>query len=99
MRGAGKGGWERSAPLLLLFYPFSLVTVTAGLLAFLLLMVGVEREVLIPCVLWFYFASFLSVYLVTRRVLRVFGFQRLFLLFLLTLGLLSLLSLFPLLQG
>lgn len=87
----------RSAPLLLLFYPFSLVTVTAGLLAFLLLLAGVEGRILIPCVLWFYFASFLSVYLLMRRALRVFGLQGPFLLSLLTLGLLSLLSLLPLL--
>jgi hypothetical protein len=89
---------RRLLPLLLLFYPFSLVTVTAGLLAFLLLLAGVGREVLIPCVLWFYFASFLAVYLITRRALRVFGLQRLFLSLLLVLGLLSLLSLLPLLQ-
>jgi hypothetical protein len=92
MRASG-----RLLPLLLLFYPFSLVTVTAGLLAFLLLLAGVGREVLVPSVLWFYFASSLAVYLVTRRALRVFGLQRLFLSLLLVLGLLSLLSLLPLL--
>ncbi|TDA33331.1 MAG: hypothetical protein DSO02_04345 [Hadesarchaea archaeon] len=82
---------------LLLFYPFSFVTVMTGLLAFLLLLAGVERRILVPCVLWFYFASFLSVYLMARRILRKFGFERLFFLSILTLGLLSLLSLLPLL--
>ncbi len=88
----------RLFPLLLLFYPFSLVTVAAGLLALLLLLAGVGREVLVPAVLWFFFCSFLAVYLITRRALRLFGFQRLFLPFLLVLGLLSVLSLLPLLR-
>lgn len=83
--------------LLLLFYPFSFVTVMTGLLAFLLLLAGVGKEVLIPCVLWFYFASFLSVYLMARGILGKFGLERIFSFLLLILGLLSLLSLLPLL--
>lgn len=78
--------------LLILLYPFTLVTIAAGFLAFVMLVMRLDFLVVSSVVLWFYSICAASIYLITARALRKFGLHRLFLGFVSTFFILAVLS-------
>jgi hypothetical protein len=75
-----------------LFYPFAITTIAAGLLAFVLILLGVDPLIIATVVLWFYFASAAAIYIILRNVLKTLGLNRFFLGFTITIGVLAFLS-------
>lgn len=75
-----------------LFYPFTIATVAAGFLAFVMIMLNLDLLFIATIVMWFYFACAASIYLISKDALRALGVHRLFLGFTLTAGLLAVLS-------
>lgn len=78
--------------LVALFYPFTIATVAAGFLAFVMLMLEIPMLAVSAVVLWFYFACAASIYLISKRVIERFGMRPLFLGFIITIGALAALS-------
>ncbi|MGC8816882.1 MAG: hypothetical protein ACP5PX_03635 [Candidatus Hadarchaeum sp.] len=72
--------------LMALFYPLTIVSISAGLIAFLMLLLKMEYLFVVTVVLWFYFISTTSIYLVTREALKAMQVHRLFLGLIVTLG-------------
>lgn len=75
-----------------LFYPFTVATVAAGFLAFVMIMLNLDLLFIAAIILWFYFACAASIYLISKDALRALGVHRIFLGFTLTVGLLAVLS-------
>ncbi len=75
-----------------LFYPFSIATIAAGFLAFVMIVLKVDLLTVSTVVLWFYFACAASIYFISERALKTFGFRGLFLGFTITIGILAILS-------
>ena len=69
-----------------LFYPLSIATVSAGLIAFVLIVMRMDPLLIGAVTLWFYFVSAVSIYAITKEALKVFGVQKLFLGLMLTVG-------------
>ncbi len=78
--------------LLALFYPFSIATVAAGFLAFVMLIVKMDPLLIATVVLWFYFACAASIYLISKDALKALDVHKLFLGLTLMAGLLAALS-------
>jgi len=78
--------------LMALFYPFTIVTIAAGFLAFVMILLKFDILMVSTVVLWFYFACAASIYFISERALKVFGFRGLFLGFIITIGILAILS-------
>jgi len=83
---------RKRAIFLALFYPFTIATVAAGFLAFIMLMLKLPMLAISTVVLWFYFICAASIYLISKQVIESFGMRRLFLSFLATIGILAILS-------
>lgn len=83
---------RKKAILVALFYPFTIATVAAGFLAFVMLMLKLPMPTVSTAVLWFYFVCVSSIYLILKQVIESFGMRRLFLGFVLTIGVLAALS-------
>lgn len=83
---------RKKAILVALFYPFTIATVAAGFLAFIMLMLKLPMPAVSTVVLGFYFVCAVSIYLISKQVIESFGMQRLFLGFVLTTGVLAALS-------
>jgi len=83
---------RKGAILLALFYPFTIATIAAGFLAFVMIMLKVDVPTVSAVVLWFYFACVVSIYLISERALKAFGVRRFFIGFILTIGILAILS-------
>jgi hypothetical protein len=83
---------RKRAIFLALFYPFSIATVAAGFLAFIMLMLKLPMLAISTTVLWFYFTCAASIYLMSKQVIESFGMRRLFLSFVVTIGILAILS-------
>jgi len=75
-----------------LFYPFTIVTIAAGFLAFVMIVLKVDIFTVSTVVLWFYFACAASIYFISERALKAFGVRWLFLGFIITIGILAILS-------
>lgn len=75
-----------------LFYPFAIATMSAGLLAFVMIMLKLNVLFIATVVLWFYFASAASIYAISKEVLKVLGVHRFFLSLTVVMGLLAVLS-------
>ncbi|MDI6883809.1 MAG: hypothetical protein QMD00_01530 [Hadesarchaea archaeon] len=75
-----------------LFFPFTIATVAAGFLAFVMILLNLDLLLIATVVLWFYFACAASIYAISKDALRALGVHRLFLGFTLTIGLLAALS-------
>lgn len=76
----------------MLFYPFSLATIAAGFLAFIMIVLNFDTLVISNVVLWYYFACVASIYTVSARALGAFGLSKFFLGFTITIGVLAVLS-------
>lgn len=83
---------RRWTVLVALFYPFAIATVTAGLLAFVLILLRFDMLLIATVVLWFYFMCAVSIYLISKDALRTIGVNRIFLGFTITIGVLAVLS-------
>ena len=83
---------RRIAILLALFYPFTIATIAAGFLAFVMIVVKLDLLVVSTVVLWFYFVCAASIYLISEKALKAFGMRRLFLGFTITVGIFAVLS-------
>lgn len=75
-----------------LFYPFAIATMSAGLLAFMMIMLKLNVLFIATVVLWFYFASAASIYSISKGILKVLGVHRFFLSLTVVMGLLAVLS-------
>ena len=75
-----------------LFYPFSIATIAAGFLAFVMIVLKFDFLTISTVVLWFYFACVASIYFISERAIKAFGFRGLFLGFTITIGVLAILS-------
>ena len=75
-----------------LFYPFSIATIAAGFLAFVMIVLKADFLTVSTVVLWFYFACAASIYFISERAIKAFGFRGLFLGFTITIGILAILS-------
>lgn len=80
-----------------IFYPLSIVSISAGLIAFLMLILKIDTLLVITVVLWFYFLSTASLYLITKEALKAMQVNQLFLGLVVTVGGLALASLLLLL--
>ena len=78
--------------LMALFYPFTFATIAAGFLAFVMIVIKADILTVSTVVLWFYFACAASIYFISERALKAFGFRGLFLGFIITIGILAILS-------
>ena len=78
--------------LVALFYPFTIATVAAGFLAFVMLMLKLPMLAVSTIVLGFYFVCAASIYLISKQVIESFGMRGLFLGFIITIGVLAALS-------
>jgi len=83
---------RKRAILVALFYPFTIATVAAGFLAFVMLMLKLPMLAISTAVLWFYFICAASIYLISKQVIESFGMRKLFLSFVLTISILAILS-------
>jgi hypothetical protein len=83
---------RKRAILLALFYPFTIATVAAGFLAFIMLMLELPMLAVSAVVLWFYFVCAASIYLISKQVIERFGMRWMFLSFIITIGVLAALS-------
>lgn len=83
---------RKRAIFLALFYPFTIATVAAGFLAFVMLMLKLPMLAISTVVLWFYFICAASIYSISKQVIESFGMRRLFLSFVVTMGILAILS-------
>lgn len=83
---------RKKAILVALFYPFTIATVAAGFLAFVMLVLKFPMLAVSTAVLWFYFICAASIYLISRRVIESFGMRRLFLSSVVTISILAILS-------
>ncbi|MEM2890595.1 MAG: hypothetical protein QW786_01460 [Candidatus Hadarchaeum sp.] len=83
--------------LMALFYPLSIVSVSAGLIAFLMLILKMDPLLVVTVILWFYFISTASIYLITREALKAMQVNTLFLGLIATVGGLAVASLLLLL--
>ncbi len=61
-----------------LFYPLSIATVSAGLLAFVMIVLKMDLLLVGTVTLWFYFVSTISIYAITEEALKKFGLQKVF---------------------
>jgi len=75
-----------------LFYPFSIATVAAGFLAFVMIVLKADILTVSTVVLWFYFVCAASIYFISERALKAFGVRGVFLGFIITIGVLAILS-------
>ena len=83
---------RKGAILMALFYPFTIATIAAGFLAFVMIVLKVDFLTVSTVVLLFYFACAASIYFISERALKAFGFRGLFLGFIITIGILAILS-------
>ena len=72
--------------LVTLFYPLSIAAVSAGLMAFVMILMKMDPLLIGAVMLWFYFISTISIYAITKEALKAFGMQKLFLGLMLTVG-------------
>jgi len=75
-----------------LFYPFTIATIAAGFLAFVMIVFEADILTVSTVVLWFYFACAASIYFISEQALKAFGVRGLFLGFIITIGILAILS-------
>lgn len=83
---------RKGAILMALFYPFTIATIAAGFLAFVMIVLKVDILTVSTVILWFYFACAASIYFISERALKAFGVRGLFLGFIITIGILAILS-------
>ena len=82
-----------------LFYPLSIAAVSAGLIAFVMIIMKMDPLLIGAVVLWFYFISTVSIYAITKEALKAFGVQKLFLAIMVTIGVFAAIASFLLLLG
>ncbi|KUO40295.1 MAG: hypothetical protein APZ16_06080 [Candidatus Hadarchaeum yellowstonense] len=80
-----------------LFYPLTVVSISAGLIAFLMLILKMDPLLIATVTLWFYLISIVSIYLITREALKALRMQQVFLGLIITIGALAVMSLLLLL--
>jgi hypothetical protein len=68
----------RGLVLIALLYPVALTLVTAGLLAFILLLFKVKLALVALVVFWFLSLGLTTVFVISRKALNLFGIQRYF---------------------
>lgn len=78
--------------MLALFYPFTIVTIAAGFVALVMILLKFDMLAVSAVVLWFYFACAASIYLISKKALEMFGVRRLFLSFTIAMGIFAILS-------
>lgn len=78
--------------MMALFYPFTIATIAAGFLAFVMIVFEADILTVSTVVLWFYFACAASIYFISEQALKAFGVRGLFLGFIITIGILAILS-------
>ncbi len=61
-----------------LFYPLSITTISAGFLAFVMIVMKMDLLLVGTVTLWFYFVSTISIYAITKEALKKFKLQRIF---------------------
>jgi len=73
-------GVDRSRTLVLtaLLYPIAMMMVTAGLLAFVLLLFGVEFPQVSFTVLWFLSFGITALFVISRKILKSLGYEKIF---------------------
>jgi hypothetical protein len=90
----------RKWPLLAaLLYPFAIATVAAGMLAFVMILLGLDLLLVATVVLLFYFAASTAIYIISKDALKIFGLHRCFLGLTASMGVLALLSVILLCLG
>lgn len=77
---------RRHAILMAVFYPFTMVAIAAGFIAFVMLILKVPLPVVSAVVLGFYAACVTGLYLIFRPVIEDLGVQRPLLGFVLTMS-------------
>jgi hypothetical protein len=65
--------------LVTLLYPLSIAAVSAGLMAFAMILVRADPLLIGAVVLWFYFISTILIYVITKEALKAFRMKKLFL--------------------
>ena len=75
--------------MLMLFYPFTTALLAAGFLAFVMLVTGIHPLLTSVVMLWFLFACWVVIYVLSRPALRALGFNKLFLGLTMTAGFLA----------
>lgn len=75
-----------------LFYPFTVATMAAGMLAFVMIVFNIDLLLIGMVVLWFYFVSIVSIYFISEEALKKFSVHKLFLTLMITIGILAVLS-------
>ncbi len=80
---------RRHAVLMMVFYPFSMATIAAGFIAFILLLLEISMPVISAVVLDFYAVSVVSIYLIFRRIIADLGVRKPLLGFVLTMSALA----------
>lgn len=78
--------------LVTLFYPLSIAAVSAGLMAFVMIIMKMDPLLIGTVVLWFYFVSTISIYVITKEALKAFGLIKLFLGLMVIVGVLATLT-------
>ena len=75
-----------------LFYPLSIATIAAGLLAFVMILLKVRMLIVATVVIWFYWVCVLPIYLMSRPLAETLGMKKIFLGFFATTSLLTTLA-------
>jgi len=82
-----------------LFYPLSITTISAGFLAFVMIILEMDLLLVGTVTLWFYFVSTISIYVITKEALKKFKLQNVFLTIVGVVGSLAIIALLLLLFG
>ncbi len=75
-----------------LFYPLSIATIAAGLVAFIMILLKVRMLIVATVVIWFYWVCVLPIYLMSRPLAETLGMKKIFLGFFATISVLAVLS-------
>lgn len=75
-----------------LFYPLTIAALAAGFIAFILLVLRFDLLLVSTIVVWFYFLCVVSIYSISRDVLKLMNVKKLFLAFVVLTGTFATLS-------
>ncbi|MFH1820817.1 MAG: hypothetical protein ABH852_00020 [Methanobacteriota archaeon] len=82
-----------------LLYPFSIATISAGLIAFVMIVLQMDLLLIGAVTLWFYFLSAVSIYAVMKEAIKIFRVQKIFLSLIVTFGVFAVLASLLILLG
>ncbi len=79
--------------LLALFYPITVVVMAAGFIAFFMALLKQSPLFIGTVVIWLFFVSTTSIYVISKEAVRALGFRNIYLGIVITFGILAVLSL------